>query len=148
MSATIEKINKDFIASMKAKNELAVNTLKMVKAAIRTKEIDLKRELNEEEAIALIRNQVKSRRDSIEQFEKAGRKELVEKEAAEIEILQEFLPQEMSGEALEAIVKESIAETGAKSKAEMGKVMPVAIAKAKGQAEGVAIKDKVLELLK
>ena|SRR5438132_9764833 len=118
-----EQIVGDMTAAMKAKDAARTSTLRMLKAAIVNREIEKGGALDEEELSKLLRSQVKQRRDSVEQYQKAGRRELVEKEIAEIAVIEDYLPQAASAEEIEQAVAAAIAETGATSMKEMGAVM-------------------------
>ncbi len=141
------EINKSLIESLKDKDQPAVDTLRMVKASIKNKEIELGRDLKEEETLKILRGEIKSRNDSISQFKKAGRDDLLQKEEKEVEIIKKFLPKDLDIKELEAIVKEAIKESAAGSVADLGKVMPLAVKKAKGKASGEDIKNLALKLL-
>jgi len=118
-----EQIVGDMTAAMKAKDAARTSTLRMLKAAIVNREIEKGGALDEEELSKLLRSQVKQRRDSVEQYQKAGRQDLVEKEIAEIAVIESYLPQAASAEEIEQAVAAAIAETGATSMKEMGAVM-------------------------
>jgi len=118
-----DQIIGDMTAAMKAKDAARTSTLRMLKSAISYREIEKGGELDDEELSKLLRSQVKQRRDSVEQYQKAGRQELVEKETAEITVIESYLPQAASPEEIEQAVAEAIAETGATSMKEMGAVM-------------------------
>jgi len=118
-----EQIVADMTAAMKAKDAARTSTLRMLKAAIVNREIEKGGELDEEEVSKLLRSQVKQRRDSVDQYQKAGRQELAEKEMAEIAVIESYLPQAASPEEIEQAVAAAIAETGATSMKEMGAVM-------------------------
>jgi uncharacterized protein YqeY len=120
-----ETIVSDLTTSMKAQEALRTSTLRMVKAAMMNREIEKGGELDDDEMLKLLRSLVKQRRDSVEQYEKAGRQELADKEKAEIEIIEVYLPQSASQEEIESAVTAAIAETGAGSMKDMGKVMKV-----------------------
>lgn len=122
MSLT-EQIIADLTASMKAQDAQRTSTLRMVKAAMMNRKIEKGSELDDDEMQKLLRSLVKQRRDSIEQYEKAGRQELVDKEQAEIAVIETYLPQAASHEEIEAAVTAAIAETGATSIKDMGRVM-------------------------
>lgn len=147
MPSIVEQINKEVIVSLKAHDAISADALRMVKAAIKEKEIAQRKELTEEEVIAVIRNQVKTREDSIREFESAGRSELADKERKEIDVIKRFLPADMDPAELEKIVSEVISETGAKSKAEMGRVMGAVMARVKGHAGGDQVKKVVMDHL-
>lgn len=118
-----QKIVSDLTVSMKAQEALRTSTLRMVKAAMMNRQIEKGSELDDDEVSKLLRTLLKQRRDSVEQYEKAGRQELADKEKAEIEIIEVYLPQSASQEEIENAVTTAIAETGAASIKDMGKVM-------------------------
>jgi len=139
-----ERIVSDLTASMKAQDTARTSTLRMVKAAIMNRQIEKGGPLEDEEVSKLLRSLVKQRRDSIEQYEKAGRKELVDKEAAEIEVIEVYLPKAASREEIEAVVKEAIISTGATSMKDMGAVMKAAQAALTGKnADGRMVSEVV-----
>lgn len=121
-----EKIVSDLTASMKAQDSARTSTLRMVKAAMMNRQIEKGGELDDDEVSKLLRSLVKQRRDSIEQYEKAGRQELAAKEAGEIEVIEAYLPQAATREEIEAAVNDAIASTAATSMKDMGKVMKAA----------------------
>ena len=123
-----EQIAQDLTAAMKARDDARVSVLRMAKSALKNKEIDKRAPLDEAEAVKIVQALVKQREDSAEQFEKAGRGELAEKERAEIAVLAAYLPREASAEAVDAAVAQAIAETGAATAKDMGKVMKAALA--------------------
>ncbi len=143
MSLT-QQIVSDLTASMKAQDAQRTSTLRMVKAAMMNRQIEKGSELDDDEMQKLLRSLVKQRRDSIEQYEKAGRQELVDKEDAEIEIIEAYLPQAASSEEIERAVVDAIAETGACSMKDMGKVMKAAQAGLAGKnADGKLVSEIV-----
>ena len=121
-----KQIVADLTASMKAQDASRTSTLRMVKAAMMNRQIEKGSELDDDDMQKLLRSLVKQRRDSIEQYEKAGRQELVDKEKAEIEVIETYLPQAASQEEIEQAVAAAISETGASSMKDMGKVMKAA----------------------
>jgi hypothetical protein len=123
-----ERINHDLTAAMKAKDAARTSTLRMAKAAIMNKEIDKKSALDDAETLKLLQGLVKQREDSADQYGKAGRFELAEKEAAEITLLKTYLPAEVSDAEVQAAVDEAVAGTGASSLKDMGKAMKAALA--------------------
>jgi len=144
----IEKIDSDLKQSMKQKDAVRLSTLRMLKAAIGNKMIELRvDDLKDTEVIALIRKDVKRHQDSIELFKKGGRYELVKKEEAELEILKSYLPSEPSSDEIREIVKKAIEETGASGKNDFGKVMKQAMEKLKGTADGKSVSSVVNEML-
>jgi len=139
-----EKIIADLTASMKAQDAPRTSTLRMVKAAMMNRQIEKGGQLDDEEISKLLRSLVKQRHDSIEQYEKAGRQELVDKEAAEIRVIEEYLPQAASREEIEAVVAEAIASSGASTMKDMGKVMKAAQAGLAGKnADGRVVSEIV-----
>ncbi|MBA4337082.1 aspartyl-tRNA amidotransferase [bacterium] len=143
-----EKVQEDLTTAMKAREELKVSALRMLKADIMKLEVSgAKKEATDEDIISIIQKQVKQRKDSEEQFRAGGRAEMADKEAAESKILESYLPEQMSEEEVREIVKAAIQETGATSKADMGKVMGAVMPKVKGKADGKIINKIVMELL-
>ena len=139
-----EQIISDLTASMKAQDAQRTSTLRMVKAAMMNRKIEKGSELDDDEVQKLLRSLVKQRRDSIEQYEKAGRQELVDKEQAEIAVIETYLPQAASTSEIEAAVTAAIAETGATSIKDMGKVMKAVQASLAGKnADGKVVADIV-----
>ncbi|HEX8284462.1 MAG TPA: GatB/YqeY domain-containing protein [Pyrinomonadaceae bacterium] len=139
-----ERITSDLTAAMKAKEVGRLSTLRMVKAAVQNREIEKGGELSDEELTKALQSLVKQRRDSVEQYEKAGREELAEKERAEIAVIEEYLPRAASAEEIERAVEEALAETGASSMKEMGAVMKAAQARLAGRnADGRAVSEAV-----
>ncbi len=139
-----QRLLTDLTASMKAQDALRTSTLRMAKAALQNREIEKGGELDEEEMAKLLRSLVKQRRDSVEQYEKGGRQELADKEKAEIEIIESYLPQAATREEIEAAVVASISETGASSIKDMGKVMKAAQAALAGKnADGRMVSEVV-----
>ena len=143
MSLT-KQIVADLTAAMKAQDANRTSTLRMVKAAMMNRQIEKGSELDDDDMRKLLRSLVKQRRDSIEQYEKAGRQELVDKEKAEIEVIETYLPQAASQEEIEQAVAAAIAETGATSMRDMGKVMKAAQAALAGKnADGRLVSEAV-----
>lgn len=139
-----EQIISDLTASMKAQNAQRTSTLRMVKAAMMNRKIEKGAELDDDEMQKLLRSLVKQRRDSIEQYEKAGRQELVNKEQAEIDVIEAYLPQAASAAEIEVAVAAAITETGATSIKDMGRVMKAAQAALAGKnADGKVVADTV-----
>lgn len=138
-----KKMDQEMILSAKAKDKLRLSALRLLKSGLHNREIDLKRELNEAEFLQLLSAMVKQRKDSIEQFEKGGRVDLVEKEETELKVIQEFMPTPMSEAELDAMIAEAIRETGAASVRDMGKVMATLMPKVTGKADGKMVGEKV-----
>jgi len=141
------KINEEMIAAAKAKDKIRLSAIRMLKTMLHNKEIDLMRPLNETEILQVLSVIVKQRKDSIEQFAKGGRTDLVEKETAELKVVQEFMPAQMSDEEIDSIIKQGIAESGAVSVKDMGKVMKILMPKLTGKADGKIVSEKVKSLL-
>jgi len=138
-----KKIEQEMIKAAKAKEKIRLSALRMMKNAIHNKEIDLKREVTEAEFLQVLAAMVKQRKDSIEQFEKGGRMDLVEKETSELKVVQEFMPQQFSEEDLTAAIEKAIQETGAASPRDMGKVMKALVPVISGRADGKVVSEKV-----
>ena len=128
-----DQITTDMTAAMKAKDAARTSTLRMLKAAIVNRQIEKGGQLDDEELSKLLRSQVKQRRDSVEQYQKAGRQELVEKETAEIVVIENYLPQAATPEEIEQAVAAAVAETGATSMKEMGALMKATMARLAGK---------------
>ena len=144
-----ERLDSDVKSALKEGNPLRVSVLRMALSTIKTLQIEKNiKFLDDDGVIQILQRHVKQHRESIEQFGKGGRPDLVDKEKAELKILEEYLPEQLSEEELLAVVKTAIAETGAVAKSEAGKVMKVVMEKAKGKADGKAINKIVLQLLK
>lgn len=161
-----EKIKQDVNEALKAKEELKASVLRLLVSAIQSRETDkrtkiwkqkpdmdsakLEKEsqLNEEEIIEVVSSEVKKRKESIAAYTQGGRKELADKEAAELVILKQYLPDEIPEEELRKLVKEAIEKSGAQSIKEMGKIMGILMPKVKGRADGGSISQIVKEFLK
>lgn len=121
--------------AMRAKDKPRLGTLRLALSAIKQVEVDERRELSDDDIIAIITKMIKQRRDSISQFEAAGRQELADAEAGEITVLQDFLPKQLSSDEVAALIDQAISETGANGPADMGKVMGWLKPKLQGRAE-------------
>lgn len=145
----LKKINEDLITSMKSKDELKTTTLRMIKSAVKNAEIAKrgKGDLTEEDIMGVLSTMVKQRKESAEQYEKANRKDLVDKENTEISILQEYLPKQLTTEELDAIIKSTIQETGVVGMKEIGKLMKELMPKVKGKADGKLVNQLIKEIL-
>jgi len=144
-----ERIDSDLKTAMREKNAAKLGVLRMLKAALTNAAIEksAQGQLNDADATQVIRKQVKQRQDSIESFEKGGRAELAAKEKEELSILQSYLPQQMSADEISKTVRETIAEVGATSKAQMGAVMKAVQAKVAGRADGKTLSAEVQKQL-
>jgi uncharacterized protein len=137
-----EQIQKDMVDAMRSRDELRLSTLRMVKAAIKLKEVDKRAPLDDKETQQILGTLIKQRRDSIEQFTKGGRKELADKEAAEITMIEHYLPKAMGEEQIAEAVKATIAEMGSPTMKDMGTVMKNVMAKL--QATGARVEGKTV----
>lgn len=139
-----DKVNADITAAMKAKDSPRLSALRMMKAAMMNKGVEKGRDLEDAEVLQVVSSLVKQRRDSIEQFSKAGRTDLVEKETAEITVLETYLPPAATAEEIDAAVAAAITETGAASAKDIGKVMKAVMPKLAGKnADGRTINESV-----
>lgn len=140
----VEQIEKDLVASLKAKEELKLSVLRMAKAALMNKKIELGKPLDDTEASAVLRTLVKQRHDSVDAFREGNREELAQKEEAEIRILEAYMPASASDEEIEAALDAVLAETGGASAKEFGKVMKAVMAKLAGKnPDGKRVSEKV-----
>src|SRR5215813_14639531 len=143
-----ERIQSDIVTAMKAKDELRLSVLRMVKAAIQHKEIEKIRKLDEQESVQLLQTLVKQRKESIDQFTKGGRQDLVDKEQRELAILEQYLPAGASHAEMDAAVMKAIGETSANSMKQMGAVVKAAKTVLEGKTvDGKALSDLVRERL-
>lgn len=144
-----QKIDEDLKAAMKARNNTKVGTLRMLKAALHNYLIDKRKDsADDAEVISIIQKQLKLRVDSIEQFKKGNREDLVEKESSEKAVLETYLPPPLNDEELETLIRSAIVKTGARSKADLGRVMKEALAQAAGRADGGRLSAVAGSLLK
>jgi uncharacterized protein len=134
-----EKIADEMRAAMKAREQARVSTLRMLMTAIKNAEVEKLHELSDDEVLDVIAREAKRRRESIEAFEKGGRSDLVDKETAELRVLEAYLPDKLSDEELTALVDQAVAETGASSPKQMGEVMKALMPKIRGRADGAQV---------
>lgn len=139
-----EQIDKDFKQAMVTKDELGLSVSRLLKSAIKNAEIDKGAELNDEAVVAVVEKQAKQRRDSIEQFDKAGRTDLSSREMAELKIIEKYLPEKMSEEEVRNIVSGIVAKNTGQ---DFGRVMGMAMGQLKGQADGALVQKIVRELM-
>ena len=140
LKATIQS---ETVAALKAGEKVTVGALRMLTAAIVNKEKELRRELSDDEVREVAAKEVKKRTESIEAFESGGRQELADKEEAERQVLRAYAPEQLSDEQVDALIDDAIASTGASGVQEMGKVMSVVMAGAKGKVDGSVVQAKV-----
>lgn len=143
----LEKIREDMKSATKSRDLVALSALRMALSALKNREIELRKELDDAEVVRVISSLIKQRKESIELYEKGEREDLAEKERKEIEVLQKYLPPELSREELEKIVRETISEVGAASVKEMGKVMKAVMPKVAGRADGKVVSEMVRSIL-
>ena len=143
----LKKIDEDLIKALKAGEKEKATVLRGLKSDFKYKKIDIGRELSDEDCIEVMSTVAKKIRESIEQFEKGGRGDLVEKEESELEIVQAYLPQQLDEQELRQIIQDAIKESGAQTPQQMGLVMKVIIPKIKGRADGKLASKLVIELL-
>nr|WP_265178569.1 MULTISPECIES: GatB/YqeY domain-containing protein [Aeromonas] len=129
--------------AMLARDKARLGAIRLLMAEIKQREVDSRIELNDEDILAVVTKMVKQRRDSISQFEAAGRQDLADKESAEIVVLQEFLPQQLTADEIAALIEQAITESGAAVMADMGKVMAVLKPKIQGRADVGAVSAQV-----
>jgi uncharacterized protein YqeY len=145
--SVMERLDQDMKQAMKDKAALKLSVIRMVKAALKNEEISKGRLLSEDEELTILTRELKQRRESLQEFEKAGRDDLAAKTREEIDVLSAYLPAQLSEDELRGIVRDAIAATGASSKKEMGKVMGAIMPKVKGRADGTLVQKIVSEEL-
>ncbi|MFE8703214.1 GatB/YqeY domain-containing protein [Cytobacillus sp. FJAT-54145] len=143
----LERLNNDMKQAMKNKEKDKLTVIRMIKASIQNEEIKLGRELTNDEELTVLSREVKQRKDSLHEFDKAGREDLVEKLRTELLYVEEYMPQQLTEEELSEIIKTVISEVGASSKAEMGKVMSMLMPQVKGKADGSLVNKLVQQHL-
>lgn len=145
--ALIDDIQSDLKAAMAAREDSKRDTLRLVMADLKNKQIELGRELKDEDTLAVITKAKKSRQDSLNQYMEAGREDLAAIERAELEVISVYLPEEMGEDELRALVAAAVEEVGAKEPKDMGAVMKALMPKVKGRADGKAVQRIVMESL-
>lgn len=147
MSELKKQLLEDMKKAMKEKDKARLSVIRMTRSEIKNKEIETGEELDDQGVTAVIAKQVKQIKDSLSDFEKSGKEDVMEKLHQEIEILQDYLPEQMSEEEVDQLVEEVISETGAENMSDMGKVMGAIMPKIKGRADGSMVSEKVKEKL-
>jgi uncharacterized protein YqeY len=142
-----QRLGDDLKAAMKSSDSLKTSVLRMVKAAIKNKQVEKRKELSDEEIISVLSTLTKQRRESIDLFSKGGREELAEKERQELAMLQLYLPGQLSPEDLDRIIMEAINESSAEGVKDIGKIMRLIMPRAQGAADGKVVNQRVRELL-
>lgn len=143
----LAKIDSDLKEALKNKQEIRLSTLRLIKASIKNKSIEKQSPLTEEDIQALLSTQIKQRRESIDQYKKANRQDLADKEQQELDIIKSYLPEELTTQEIDLIIKEAIKESKALSPSDMGKVMKIIMPKVRGKADGKYVNERVKELL-
>lgn len=147
MSDLKNKLMEDMKKAMKEKDKERLSVIRMTRSEIKNKEIEIGSELDDQDVIAVIAKQVKQIKDSLGDFEKSGKKDVLKKLNQEIDILQEYLPEQMSEAEVDELVDQVIKETGAENMSDMGRVMGIIMPKIKGKADGSLVSKKVREKL-
>ncbi|WMT42395.1 GatB/YqeY domain-containing protein [Paenibacillus sp. D2_2] len=142
-----ERLNEDMKQAMKSQDKFKLSTIRMVRSTIKNLEIDLKRTLDDNEVLDILSREIKQRKDALQEFEKAGREDLATSARAEVEIIAVYLPKQLTEEEIKVIVQQTIQETGASSKADMGKLMGALMPKVKGLADGKLVNQVVQQAL-
>ncbi|AEA00555.1 MULTISPECIES: GatB/YqeY domain-containing protein [Aerococcus] len=145
--AKIDQLNQDMKEAMKAKDKFRLSVIRMLKGALQKAEIDKEEALTDDEELSILSRELKQRKDSVNEFHEAGRDDLADQTAKEIEIVENYLPKQLSEEEITQAVKEVIDQVGASSMKDFGKVMGTAVAKLKGQADGNQIQKIAKSLL-
>ncbi|MRG86636.1 GatB/YqeY domain-containing protein [Salinibacillus xinjiangensis] len=144
----LDRLNHDMKEAMRSKDKQALGVIRMVKASIQNEAIKLgKDQLTEDEELSVLSRELKQRNDSLQEFENAGRDDLVEKTKDELNVLQKYMPEQLSDEELTELVVDTIKAVGAESKSDMGKVMGALMPKVKGKADGGKVNQLVMEHL-
>ena len=141
------RLEEEMKRAMKAREEVRLSAIRMLRSAIKNKEIEIGHELSDDEVVRVVQTMCKQRKDSIEAFGKGGRQDLVDRESRELEILEGYLPPPVSEADIERVVREVVAETGAKSMKEMGTVMKEALKRLGGAVDGKQVNEAVRRVL-
>jgi len=143
----LDRLTEDMKVAMKSGDKERLSTIRLLRGQLKDAAIAKRAELTEEEELAVLVSAAKKRRESIKAYSDAGRKDLADKEQRELDVIQSYLPEALSSEELEKIVEEVIDEVGAQTMKDMGKVMPVVMAKVKGRADGKQVNELVRKKL-
>jgi uncharacterized protein YqeY len=143
----LERLNQDMKTAMKNKEKTKLSVIRMLRSEIKNEEIERQHTLNDEEVIEVLMRELKKRKDSLQQFEDAGRDDLVQQLREEIAVIEPYLPEQLSEEELRELVQQVVQETGASSKADMGIVMKAIMPRVKGRADGKLVNRLVQEVL-
>ncbi len=139
----LQDLTKDMVAAMKSRDKETLNTVRMLKAAVKNEQIDKGHELTPDEEVAVMSREYKQRKESLEEFKKAGRDDLVKQTQAEMKIVEKFLPKQLSADEVKKVVDDTIDQLGASGMKDFGKVMGAAMGKLKGQADGKIVNQTV-----
>lgn len=142
-----DRLNEDMKQAMRSQDKFRLSVIRMVRSSIKNIEIDQRKTLNDQDVLDVLNREIKQRRDSLQDFEKAGRQDLVDQMKQELDILTAYMPKQLSEDEVKAIVQQTIQEVGASSKADMGKVMGALMPKVKGLADGKLVNQIVSQLL-
>ncbi|HEX7056938.1 MAG TPA: GatB/YqeY domain-containing protein [Bacilli bacterium] len=142
-----ERLDEDMKQAMKSQDKFKLSVLRMIRSAVKYQEIGQKRALNDDEVLDILNRELKQRKESLQEFERAGREDLIDNVKGEISIISAYMPSQLSAEELQAIVQATIAEVKASGKADMGKVMGALMPKVKGKADGKEVNRLVQQLL-
>jgi uncharacterized protein len=143
----LERLNEDMKQAMKNKDKERLSVIRMIKASLQNEAIKIGRELSSDEELTVLSREVKQRKDSLHEFEKAGRTDLADKVKQELIFLEDYMPKQLSEDELKQLIQQTIHEVGAQSKADMGKVMSAIMPKVKGRADGSLVNKLVQQLL-
>lgn len=143
----LERLNEDMKVAMKNKDKHKLSVIRMIKSSLQNEAIKLGRDLKEDEELTVLSREVKQQKDSLREFETAGRSDLVEKIQTELTYVEHYLPEQLSEDELKTIIQDAIQQTKATSKSDMGKVMGVVMPKVKGKADGSLVNKLVLQAL-
>lgn len=142
-----ERLGEEYKRAMKARDRLTVSTIRMLQSEIRNAEIAKRDDLDDGELLAVVSREARKRREAIEEFEKAGRQDLVDREKAELSVVQRYMPEQLSADEIRRLAAEAIEEAGASSPGDMGKVMGKLMPRLKGRADGRQVNQMVREML-
>ncbi len=147
MSQLLAKIDADLKEALKNRDDIRVSVLRLIKASAKNRSIDKQSSLSDEDVQSVLSTQIKQRKESLEHYLKAGREDLVKREEREIEIISSYLPEQLTPDEIDSILKDAIKEVGANSAADMGKVMKVIMPKIRGKADGRYVNERVKAFL-
>ena len=139
----LQDLTKDMVTAMKSHDKVTLNTVRMLKAAVKNEQIEQGHDLNADEEVAVMSREYKQRKESLAEFEKAGRDDLVDQTKAEMKIVEKYLPKQLSAEEVKQVVDDTIKQLGASGMKDFGKVMGAAMGKLKGQADGKIVNQTV-----